>query len=122
MRVLVTGSRDWTNELAIRSRFMVAAGFVNLFGEGVTLISGACPTGADAIAERVAYQLGWKIERYPADWTRHGKRAGFVRNAYMVDECAPDLCFAFIKNGSKGASMTHALALKAGLRTCLTTE
>lgn len=113
MRILVTGSRDWNDRETI---------FQALFNTGVNghdgdnhkriLVSGACPTGADAIAEDVARRMGWTIERHPADWKTHGKKAGFVRNAEMV-ALGADICHAFIRNGSKGASMCANLAQKA---------
>ena len=50
-RLLVTGSRDWSDAQAIVRELEV----VNAHeGEQVVLISGNCPTGADKIAEDVA--------------------------------------------------------------------
>ena len=111
MRVLITGSRDWTDEEAIYRALAAHTGFEH----NVTLLSGHCPTGADAIAERYAKTKGWDIELHPADWGKYGKYAGPKRNQEMVDR-KPDLVLAFILNGSKGASGTVAMAKKAGLR------
>lgn len=113
-RLLITGSRDWTNkteiELAIRKAIGSRSGMW-------ILIHGACPTGADKIAADIfSRECSWPIEAYPADWLQFGKRAGFVRNAYMVGLGA-DLCLAFIKNQSKGATMTANLAEEAGIET-----
>lgn len=82
----------------------------------VLLIHGACPRGADALADQFAREIGMNVRRHPADWDTHGKRAGFLRNAEMVRGGA-DLCFAFIRHGSAGASMTAGLARKAGIPT-----
>ena len=110
MRILITGSRDWDDEEKIVQE-------LNKYSQipSVTLVSGSCSTGADRICERHAGRLGWTVELHPADWSL-GKRAGFVRNYKMVSSGA-DLCLAFIKDNSKGASMTKDLAEKAGIET-----
>lgn len=112
-RLLVTGSRDWTDATllcsALYNRWREAS------GRPIVLVSGACPTGADFIAEKFADAQGWTIERHPADWSK-GKSAGFARNAEMV-ALGADICCAFIRNGSKGATHTADLALKAGIDT-----
>lgn len=114
--MLVTGSRDW-DDIETIARALVEVD-VECRGN-VTLISGACPTGADHLAEVYAHMYGWRIERYPADWEKYGKRAGFIRNSDMVENQAPDLCIAFIKDNSKGATMTLELARKKGIETVL---
>jgi hypothetical protein len=116
-RILVTGSRDWEDADVIFQALLVAT--TDLSGtlefDQVTLVSGACPTGADHIAETI-----WEgtfdgyVERHPADWGMHGKKAGYVRNAQMVSLGA-DICLAFIKDNSKGSRMTADLAEKAGI-------
>lgn len=111
-RVLITGSRTWDDTDAIIGALWGTREELGDF----TLVSGACPTGADRLCEEAARRAGMPIERHPADWKTHGKRAGFVRNAEMVNLGA-DVCLAFIRDGSKGASMTADLAEKAGIRT-----
>jgi hypothetical protein len=118
MRLLVTGSRDWTDSEKIHAEMAwVTLGYI----QNITLVHGACPTGADDIADKHAARLGWDVERHPAQWSRYGKRAGFVRNAEMVDAGA-NVCLAFIRNRSKGASMCAELAEKAGIPTYRFTE
>jgi hypothetical protein len=111
-RILITGSRDWQWPNAISMSLLGAAAGVD--DDDITIVTGACPTGADAQAERVAERMGWKVERHPADWDTHGTRAGYVRNAHMV-ALGADLCLAFIKDNSRGASMTVRLAEAAGI-------
>lgn len=116
MRILITGSRDWDAYRIIQTALTRIDRDTNLH---ITMVSGACRTGADLICEEVAADLGWEIERHPARWYKDGvynKRAGFIRNAEMVEEGA-DLCLAFIRNKSKGATMTAALAEEAGIET-----
>lgn len=112
-KVLITGSRDWENRGLIKKELNLIA---TLWVKDVTLISGHCPTGADKICEEIAKELGWTIELYPADWKQYGKSAGFIRNRQMVNQGA-DICLAFIRNGSRGASGTAKIAEAAGIET-----
>ncbi|WP_018565022.1 SLOG family protein [Streptomyces sp. PsTaAH-124] len=126
MRVLVTGSRLWINVAALEWQLVR---LVRRVGRpcDVLLVHGACPRGADHLADRFARSIGMGIERHPADWNTWGKAAGFRRNSEMV-ALGADICLAFIANGSRGASMTADLAIQAGIPTyifeekkCLTT-
>ncbi|MEV5913340.1 SLOG family protein [Streptomyces chartreusis] len=116
MRLLVTGSRSWSHVALLEGVIGEVLWLGRHRPRDVLLIHGACPRGADAIADAFAREIGMSIRRHPADWDSHGKRAGFLRNAQMVSAGA-DLCLAFIKGGSPGASMTANLAKKAGIPT-----
>ena len=109
-RVLVTGTRSWTDTTIIRA----ALGAV--WSPGAVLVSGACPTGADALCEACWRRWGGPVERHPAHWARHGRRAGFIRNQHLVDLGA-DMCVAFIRDHSPGATHTATLAEAAGIPT-----
>jgi hypothetical protein len=115
-KILITGSRTWTDRGVINAALRDAYKGCTDIGEDVLMINGDCPQGADAIAKEIWLKHNLPIELYPADWGTYGKRAGFIRNKQMVD-LKPDICFAFIKDGSKGASMTAKLAEDAGIRT-----
>ena len=108
MRVLITGSRTWDDEAAIVMPLFVLQATQDDPSQ-VTIVHGACPQGADAIADRVAREMGFTVERHPADWASYGRTAGFIRNAEMV-ELGASLCLAFIRDGSRGASHCARLA------------
>jgi hypothetical protein len=108
-RVLVTGSRTWTDRAAIRD------GLAAVWGAGDrVLVTGACPTGADALAEACWRAWGGQVETHPADWDTHGRAAGPRRNAEMVGGGA-EVCVAFIRDDSRGASHLAGLAEAAGI-------
>ena len=113
MRILITGSRTWTNQNAVYGAIHKEVARANAQYDDVVIVHGACPSGADAIADRVLFG---RVERHPANWQELGRRAGFVRNQHMVDLGA-DVCLAFIKDGSPGASHTARIAEEAGIRT-----
>jgi hypothetical protein len=109
MRILVTGSRSWTDEEMIRNLLAAADR-----KEGPhTLVHGGA-RGADTVAGEIAQELGWTVEVHKADWERDGRAAGILRNHKMVNLGA-DLCLAFIKDNSKGASHCARLARLAGI-------
>lgn len=111
VRVIVTGSRDWSDGSAVWSSL-----YAVLDGHGpFTLVHGDCPTGADFIASAWA-QAQPKVteEPHPADWEKHGKRAGPLRNAEMV-KAGADLVLAFPLPGGKGTQHTIRIAREAGI-------
>lgn len=98
VRVLVTGSRDWTDVSVVRSALQwVIASFP---GHSYVLIHGDA-RGLDKIAGEEARALGWGVEVYPADWKRLGRRAGPIRNGEMV-ALGATLCLSFPVKGAKG--------------------
>jgi hypothetical protein len=130
MRILLTGSRDWDDRRAIYDALERIVSDHALHYEPdeygnylpdpdkITVVHGACPTGADEWANQWAISNCDMrlVEQHPADWERYGKRAGPIRNQEMVDLGA-DLCIAFIRNGSRGATHTAQQAAKAGIPT-----
>ena len=116
LRILVTGSRDWTDGEAIRVALILAwadAGYPSL--NRVTVVHGGA-RGADAIAEALARRQGFATECHPAAWDTRGRAAGVIRNSEMVNAGA-DVCLAFIRNRSRGATHCADLAEKAGIPT-----
>lgn len=124
-RLLITGSRTWDDYDTIKSSIinlikeLVAAdpymGTIPL-GNWFNIVHGNCPKGADFLADHFARTaLKLKPELYDADW-RLGKRAGYLRNARMVDSM-PDACIAYIRDKSKGATSCRNLAKNKGIPT-----
>jgi len=110
-RVLITGSRDWIASGTIMGALMKAWNDLGPF----VLVHGDA-RGADRMAAGYHSHWGGECEAHPAQWELHGKRAGFVRNAEMV-ALGADLCLAFIKDESRGATMCARLAEEAGIPT-----
>jgi hypothetical protein len=114
-RILVTGSRDWDDDVTI---YYALRDDVPFLDRQPLVVHGAA-RGADAIADVAARMLRYRVERHPALWRQHGvynPQAGLARNRRMV-ELGADICLAFIRNGSRGASHTAALAEQAGIPT-----
>jgi hypothetical protein len=86
MRLLVCGSRTWTDRPRL---WQVLDRLVTAHGDGQVVLIEGDARGADRLAGQLARERGWRLERYPADWTRHGRAAGFRRNARMLREGRP---------------------------------
>ena len=116
-RVLVTGSRSWTDYGTVQVEIgQVVAEQMALTGEAyprITVVHGAA-RGADSLAAKAAADYRLDTEPHPADWRQHGKRAGMIRNAEMVNAGA-DVCLAFIRDTSPGATHCANLAEKCGI-------
>lgn len=109
LRVVVCGSRFWRDASAIRRE-------LRQLPPGSVVLHGGC-RGADAIAGQVARELGFEVEVYPAQWRRFGKRAGPIRNAFVLREEKPDLVLAFHEDlaRSKGTKDMVERAVRAGI-------
>lgn len=120
IRVLVTGSRNWTDWITVRN----ALGEVFMGAQGpVTVIHGGA-RGADTIAASIARRWGAEVEEHRAHWRTAGvynPGAGLARNQEMVNLGA-DICLAFIKNNSKGATHCATMAQEAGIVTLIFRE
>lgn len=108
MRILVTGSRDWTDEATVRAA-LARQTLLNHPDEKYTLVHGDA-RGLDRIAAKIAKEFDWEVEAYPADWERFGKAAGAHRNELMCAKGA-DVCLAFPLPQSRG---TYDCARRAG--------
>jgi hypothetical protein len=115
MRILITGSREWSDTLTIVGALLSAVPSEADLRD-VTVVHGGCPTGADFFAARAAGELGFLVEEHPADWAEHGKAAGPVRNQGMVDAGA-DVCLAFFQPGAanRGTQDCVIRAMRAGI-------
>ncbi len=110
MRVLVCGGRDYTDSTFVT--FVLEAIHAK---KAITLVIHGCASGADTFAEQWASQKdGCTAYGVPADWKKHGSRAGPVRNRLMLEYGKPELVIAF-EGGAGTRDMTSA-ATAAGVR------
>ena len=128
-RVLVTGSRTWTNTSAVEVPLEEIARKQGL--TRLLVVHGDCPTGADAIGKAWAVRLGVEHEPHPPNKALYGIAAYGIRDEEMVKAGAAE-CLAFIHrcvkpygcrsgqchtkrlHGSHGASKTARRLQRAG--------
>lgn len=116
MKILITGSRDWgVKGVAPETDRLVLEKYLERYATpGSVVLHGACPTGADQLAQEWCELNDVEYTRFPPDPSQ-GKRGYYLRNQAMVDE-KPDLVLAFLLGESRGTSMTVELARATGLR------
>ena len=120
LRFLITGSRVWTNKDRMYWVFFeLHKQLVNSNREAILVHGGAA--GADLMAKEIWEAFGRPTEQHLADWDKFGRSAGYVRNAQMIESGA-NLCVAFIKDDSRGASHCANIAAKAGIKVVRFTE
>lgn len=116
-RYLFCGDREW--------RYWRVMGDVireNL-EPGDVIIEGEAP-GADQMARDIGTTARMEVLRFPADWKKHGRAAGPIRNAQMLEEGRPDEVFAFHDNihASKGTRDMIKKSKKKGIPVRLFTQ
>jgi hypothetical protein len=105
-RFIVCGSRGWTRQDLIADRLF-------WLPPDAVVVHGAA-RGADRLASREAAKLGLVIETHPADWERHGRKAGVIRNWNMA-RLGAELCLAFWDGRSYGTYQMMGAALHYGI-------
>lgn len=80
MKTIIAGCRDFTNYPHLKQT-------VDEFRKTNTIteiVSGGA-RGADAMGEQYAVEYNIPLKIYPADWEKHGRAAGPIRNRHMAE-------------------------------------
>lgn len=104
MKILVCGGRNYGVKFSESGNIMLNKkeqdflfGILNhaekAYGP-IEIIEGEAQ-GADRLSAMWAEKNGVTVHRFPADWKKHGKGAGPIRNRQMLVEGKPDLVIAF---------------------------
>ncbi len=109
-KVVIGGCRDF-EDYAVLCDFVDAC-LARIKNQCEICIVSGCCSGVDKLGERYAAEHGYAVERHPADWERHGRAAGPIRNREMV-ECA-DYVIAFWDGVSRGTQSLIAAAEELG--------
>ena len=112
MRVLVCGGRGYSDADKMR-RVLDDMHAVTPFD---VLIYGMA-RGADDLAKMWATARGVKRLGFPADWEKHGRSAGPIRNREMIEKGRPDLVIAF--PGGRGTQNMIKQANAAAVSVCV---
>ena len=118
MRVLVCGGRDFDRATAWnwleRFAYGEIAEVTGVNRPKITALIHGGARGADEGAAEWGKSEGLRVLAFPADWKKHGKAAGPIRNQRMIDEGKPDVVIAF--PGGRGTANMVGLAKASGIR------
>lgn len=108
-QVIIAGSRGFNDQSLMNEK--LDALFRNR--KPTAIVSGAA-RGADKLGENYAISRGIPVLKFPAEWERHGKKAGYIRNTAMLQ--AADALVAFWDGKSKGTEHMIRIAKTKGIQ------
>lgn len=94
-RVVIAGSRDFDDYDLLKK---ICGNYLGTYKK-IEIVSG-CDRGADRLGEKYAREMGYKTKRFPAEWDRWGRSAGYRRNIQMAEYA--DAVIVFWDGKSKG--------------------
>jgi hypothetical protein len=109
MKVIIAGSRDFDDYELLRKY----CDHVLQNQTEIEIVSGTA-RGADQLGERYAKERGYPVKQFPADWDKHGRSAGYIRNEKMAKY--GDALIAFWNGNSKGTEHMINLAKQYNLK------
>lgn len=107
MKTIIAGSRDFCDQE------LLFAECDKLQPQPTFVLSGTA-AGADSLGELWAKARGIQVLRYPADWKRYGKAAGYKRNEVMANNA--ERLIAFWDGASHGTRNMIQLAEERKLK------
>jgi hypothetical protein len=105
MKLAVIGSRSFDDYRILKTTLEP---LIEQF-KVTTIVSGGAK-GADSLAEKFAKEHGLELNIFPADWDKHGKAAGYIRNVDIWNNS--DLGVAFWDGESKGTAHSFQISKK----------
>lgn len=129
LRVIIAGSRNFDSFTILEkechkifkslSKEGYLSGNVKADCDNIEIISGTA-NGTDKLGEAFAKKYGILATRFPAQWEKYGKSAGYIRNKIMAEYAAKSnelgVLIAFWDGKSRGTKMMIDLAKKYNLK------
>jgi hypothetical protein len=109
VRIIIAGSRSFTD---YKKLMLECDQYIEGCILEIEIVSGTA-AGADQLGERYASERGYEVKRFPPDWNKFGKRAGYLRNKDMADYS--DVLIAFWDGESRGTKHMIDIAKADGL-------
>lgn len=85
LSVIVAGSREILDVLSENGQRRIVAEAIRESGFPVAEVVSGTARGVDRLGEEWAVEHDVPVARFPADWDRHGRSAGYIRNEEMAE-------------------------------------
>lgn len=108
IKLIVAGTRTFKDYGLLK----VELDKIRAAGYEFEIVSGTAQ-GADKLGEQYAIEHNLPIKRFPANWEKYGKSAGYKRNAEMAEY--GNCCMVFWDGKSPGSSHMIDIAKSKGL-------
>lgn len=93
MKLIIAGSRSFCDYQMLKKIVSV--------NKGITEIVSGTARGADSLGEKYGEEKKLKVTKFPANWDKYGKKAGYIRNIEMA--LYADEAIVFWDGKSKGS-------------------
>ena len=110
-KIIIAGGRDFMDYKLLKEKVNKILQEKKVTHK-IVIISG-CARGADTLGLRYASENAFDVEKYPADWDKYGKKAGYVRNVEMAENA--NALIAFWDGKSKGTKHMIDIATERNL-------
>lgn len=107
-KVIIAGGRNFTNYTFLKDTLLAHLDLA----EDVEIISGGAK-GVDAMGEQFAKEHNIPVRIFPANWEKHKRAAGPIRNREMAEYA--DVLIAFWDGKSPGTKSMIELAKKQAI-------
>jgi hypothetical protein len=77
VKCIIAGSRSIT-ECQVVAKAIIASRFI------ISEVVSGGAKGVDKLGEQLAKFMGKPMKRFPAEWNKHGRGAGYLRNTAMA--------------------------------------
>jgi hypothetical protein len=111
MKIIIAGGRDFNDINALTKHCDLYLSKCNHLD--IEIVSGTA-NGADSLGETYATNNQYGIKRFPAEWDKYGRGAGFKRNCQMAKYA--DALIAFWDGKSRGTRHMINTATKKGIQ------
>ena len=110
MKVIIAGSRGITQYTIVQEAIDEA---FKKEGIEITEVVSGTAKGVDQLGEVAAELNDIPIKQFPAEWSKYGRSAGFVRNGKIADDA--DVLIACVANDRKGGTEDTIGKFKKGV-------